>query len=276
MKARELAYLLGFRPPLRRYGWKIERFHLPRDGAVEYAAWLHPAERPKVIRQEHVDALRAFLRPGDVAVDIGAHTGDTAIPMALAVGPAGRVLALEPNPYVFPILERNATLNPAKTAIVPLNFAATPEAGTFRFEYSDSGYCNGGQHQGISRWRHGHAFPVEVRGEHLERYLTTHYPELLPAIRYLKIDAEGNDLAVLESLTSLIVARRPFVRAEVYRHTGRADRTRLHALLTRLGYDIRRLVDDTQYFGERLSANDMTQPAQFDVFCVPLEADLSR
>ena len=32
---------------------------------------------------------------------IGAHIGDTTLPIALAAGKKGFVLALEPNPYVF-------------------------------------------------------------------------------------------------------------------------------------------------------------------------------
>ena len=55
--------------------------------------------------------------------------------MALAVGPQGCVLALEPNPHVFEVLKKNADLNAAKPAIVPLMFAATEESGDFAFEY---------------------------------------------------------------------------------------------------------------------------------------------
>ena len=47
----------------------------------------------------------------------------------LVVIAEGPVLALEPNPYVFKVLARNATLNPGKTAILPLNFAATSDTG---------------------------------------------------------------------------------------------------------------------------------------------------
>ena len=111
MKVRELIHLLGWKPKRRVYGHEVRAFDLASDGRVDYAQWLHPGETPKEVRQDVVDHLRTFLRPGDVAIDIGAHTGDSTIPIALAVGPAGRVLALEPNPYVFPVLERNAGLN---------------------------------------------------------------------------------------------------------------------------------------------------------------------
>ena len=160
MKLRDLGRAIGFDSSPREYPFEVLTFHLPADGEVQFARWLHPGESPKVVTQESVDALRSFLREGDVAIDIGAHTGDSTIPMALAVGPGGSVFALEPNPYVFKVLAVNAGLNPARTHIVPLMFAAMPEDGEFEFEYSDSGYCNGGFHEGISRWTHGHFSPL--------------------------------------------------------------------------------------------------------------------
>ena len=63
------------------------------------------------------------------------------------------MLALEPKPYVFLILKKNSELNREKTNIVPLMFAATSEPGSFVFHYSDDGFCNGGLHKGVRRWR---------------------------------------------------------------------------------------------------------------------------
>ena len=44
--------------------------------------------------------LRRLLRPGDVALDIGAHVGALAAALAGAVGTAGAVYAFEPNPQL--------------------------------------------------------------------------------------------------------------------------------------------------------------------------------
>ncbi|MEO7192234.1 MAG: FkbM family methyltransferase [Vicinamibacterales bacterium] len=268
VKLRELGYLFGFKPAPRTYGYQLKRFTLA-EGDVDYAQWMHPGETPKHVCQDEVDQLRAFLQEGDVAIDIGAHTGDSTMPMALAVGATGMVLALEPNPYVFRILERNATLNPSKTRIVPLNFAATAKEGEYEFEYSDAGFCNGGLHQGVSKWRHAHAFKLRVRGEHLPTYLEQHFPESIPRLRYVKVDAEGYDLDVLSSLHSLLVSRRPVVRAEVYKFSPRATRERLHALLTGLNYDVRRWVSEREYRGELLGREDMMNWPHFDIFCMP-------
>jgi FkbM family methyltransferase len=269
MKARELAHLLGWRPKPRTYGHQIQVFDLAIDGRVEYAQWLHPGETPKAMRQDVVTHLRTFLQPGDVAIDIGAHTGDSTIPIALAVGVVGQVLALEPNPYVFPVLERNAGLNRDKTRIVPLNFAATPTAGEVEFEYSDAGFCNGGRHEGISRWRHGHAFTLRVRGENLAAYIDAHHPDASGHLRYVKVDAEGYDLAVLESMAALIERQRPFVRAEVFKLTTRAQRERLFAFLEGRGYTIRHIESDANYRGETLTRADVMRWAHFDIFCTP-------
>jgi FkbM family methyltransferase len=272
VKVRDLAHLLGWRPAPRTYGVDIRTFDLPVDGAIQYAQWLHPGETPKVIRQEVVDELRRYIRPGDVAIDVGAHTGDSTIPMALAAGPSGRVLALEPNPYVFVVLDRNAGLNAGKTSIVPMNLAATAESGPIEFEYSDAGFCNGGRHAGISRWRHGHAFRLTVQGIDLQAYLDAYLPDLVPKLRFIKIDAEGYDLTVLEALAGLVDRTRPFVRAEVFKLTTAAQRERLHGFFTSRQYDVFRVAGESDYRGEPLAAADMTRWPHFDVFGVPRPA----
>jgi hypothetical protein len=126
------------RRTFREYGHAVKRFDLEREGPVEYAQWLHPFEKPKAIRQDDVDGWRRFLRDGDVAIDVGAHTGDTTLPMALACGVRGLVVAVEPNPHVFRVLEANAALNRDRTHILPLNLAATEDDGEFEFHYWDA------------------------------------------------------------------------------------------------------------------------------------------
>ena len=199
MKLKEVFYGLGLKPKLREYPFDISSFTLPRDGDVEFARWRHPSAvrrerdgRGFEITQPMVDTLRAFLKPGDVAIDIGAHTGDSSIPIALAVGVKGAVFALEPNLYAYKVLLANSALNRTKTNIFPLNIAATPEDGSFEFEYSDPGFCNGGFHAGVDTWKHAHFFNLKVTGRNLPTFPARNFPEEAPLSRYITIDKVGS------------------------------------------------------------------------------------
>lgn len=269
VKFKELVYLLGLRPRPRRYGFELRQFELPALGPVQFAHWRHPKALAKPVTPAMLDALRRYLGPGDVAVDIGAHTGDTSLPLALVVGPTGCVVAVEPNPYVFPVLAATAKLNPHLTRILPLPFAAAPRDEVLEFEYSDAGFCNGGRHEGISRWRHGHAFRLQVQGRNLVTYLEREYPDLPPHLRWIKTDTEGFDQAVLESLLPWLRRYRPYLRAEVYEHLPEARRRVFYRFLTALGYRVHRYSGDTDICGEALSEADMLRFRHFDVFCLP-------
>lgn len=55
--------------------------------------------------------LRRFLRPGDAVLDVGANVGFFTLLASQAVGPSGRVVAVEPVPANATALERNLRLN---------------------------------------------------------------------------------------------------------------------------------------------------------------------
>jgi FkbM family methyltransferase len=204
-----------------------------------------------------------------VAIDIGAHTGDSTIPIALAVGKHGCVLAVEPNRYVFPVLQKNAELNPDKTNVIPFLFAATAKDEEMEFRYSDSGYCNGGRFEGISKWLHGHAFKLNVQGRNLHAFLQANYPSLVPRIRYIKTDTEGYESVVLRSLGQLIAQTKPYLKVEVYRKLDDASRRALFRMITQFGYAVRKVTSEADYLGEILQEQDMGKWRHFDMFCVP-------
>ena len=53
------------------------------------------------------EVLARLIRAGDAVVDAGAHIGYMTILSALASGPSGHVVAWEPHPELFAVLERN-------------------------------------------------------------------------------------------------------------------------------------------------------------------------
>ncbi|MGD9632530.1 MAG: FkbM family methyltransferase [Pirellulales bacterium] len=255
--------------PFTEFGHELRTFDLEVDGSVEFAQWLHPFDRTTQIAQANVDALRRFVNPGDFVIDIGAHTGDTTVPMALAAGPNGCTLALEPNPHVFKILAANAALNHDKTRIVPQCFAATERDGKFVFHYSDASFCNGGFKSQQRSWFYRRRHPLVVDGHNLLRVLETDYADWLPRLSYLKVDAEGYDRAILASLLPLIEQHRPVIRTEVFRKLTAPERYALHDLLTAAGYRLHRHLDANDSQGVLIPRHDMLRRKHFDILAVP-------
>ncbi len=272
VKLKEFFYLMGLKPKPVHYGFVVEAHEILGEGRIEVARWLHPQAYSAVPDSQYIRNLRRFLREGDVAIDIGAHVGDSAIPIALAVGRTGMVLALEPNPFVFPVLRENAALNRDRTNIVPLQIAATRTDGPVVFKYAERGFCNGGIHEGISRWVHGSAYEVTVAGRYLPRLLAERDPDLASRVRFIKTDAEGYDLAILESLNDLIRRQRPYLQVEFFnaRKSPPEYRRRLHAFLAGAGYRVRRVQErDPQFLAEDITADNLFALKSYDVFCVP-------
>ena len=100
----------------------IGKFYMGREIARvmghESAYWL---ERPERAAEEQPNELvrQLRLRPGAVVADIGAGTGYLSRRLAQAVGPAGRVLAVDVQPEMLALL-RNLSARQGFTNITPV------------------------------------------------------------------------------------------------------------------------------------------------------------
>jgi len=256
------------------YGYKIDSFSLQKFPGVEFAQWQHPLCEPFQLRDSSVDFYRSLVKPGDFIIDIGAHLGDTTVPMALAAGKEGCVLALEPNRYVFKILEKNASLNSALTNIIPLNIAATAADGQFSFNYSDASFCNGGFLSQREKLDQHHKYTLEVEGRNLEKILEKEYSHLLPKLSLIKVDAEGYDKEIIKTLSHTISTYRPKILSECNQFLTKAEREELYDVMTMFNYTLYKIEeDDTTAFtsvnDQPLLKGDMMKHRHFDVLAVP-------
>ena len=226
------------RKTFEEYGHKIDKFNISGVGEIEYAQWLHPFDKPKVVSDSNVGFYKKLAGDGAMIIDIGAHTGDTTVPMALAVGKKGLVLGIEPNKYVYKILEKNASLNQDHTNIIPLCFAATSEEGTFTFNYSDASFCNGGFLSEIENQNHHHNYTLDVQGLNLEKYLLENHKEDLPKLELLKIDAEGYDKEILKTIPTILNDYKPNLMIECYKRLNTEERDELFDIVDGHGYDL--------------------------------------
>ena len=254
----------------QEYGYELKKFELEGIGTVEYAQWQHPFEGEKSITLDNVAFYRTLTRPGGLIIDIGAHTGDTTVPMALAVGPEGAVLALEPNRYVYKILQKNAALNDQLTHIIPLPYAATEKAGKFEFNYSDASFCNGGFLSQIENSRHHHNYTLEVEGIELENFLMEHHADLLDQLQLIKVDAEGYDKEILKTIPGLIKKYRPAIMAECYKRLNQQEREELFDVITQFNYQLF-YIEDFEAGSQKvaLKRDDMMQREHFEMLALP-------
>jgi FkbM family methyltransferase len=254
----------------REYGSTINEFNVEGIGVVKYAQWLHPLESKKEVTTSNVGFYKKLVRSGATIIDIGAHTGDTTVPMALACGKEGLVIALEPNPYVFKILEANAKLNQELTNIDALCFAATETEGDFVFHYSDASFCNGGFLTQLKNQQHNHSYTLTVKGKNLQDYLYNHYQERLPRVELLKVDAEGYDKEILKGMSQFITKYKPVIMAECYKKLTPSEREELFDVISNNGYDLFYLeAFEENARKEKIERSNMNDRRHFEILAFP-------
>jgi FkbM family methyltransferase len=85
---------------------------------------------------------RGVLRPGAVVFDLGAHQAVVAIMLARAVGPTGKVVAIEAEPHNARVAEINVALNAARNVTVIHAAGAAEDGGFVNFAESLTGYVD--------------------------------------------------------------------------------------------------------------------------------------
>lgn len=180
-----------------------------------YHRWLHPYqgdwEVDYLFTEEILTNLSKLIPKNGLVIDIGAQVGNMAVAYSLF---AKKVLAFEPNPAAFEILEKNSQSNPN---IEPYNYAISDIEGGLQFHYSDPGFCNGGF---ATRTEHGvgvtgHTVPIDVFAINLVNFVNENNIDL-SNLSLIKIDAEGHDKDILKTLTPIIKEYTPYLITEIY------------------------------------------------------------
>lgn len=147
--------------------------------------------------------IRSSLRKGHVFIDIGAHIGVHALPVAKIMGElgGGRIYAFEPNPHAADILRALAEANGLDIEVVPLALSDSQGELTLR---SDDRYPEADL--GV-----GSAFGS---GEPLANVHSTRFDDWarsagLDRLDVVKIDVEGGELAALRGMENTLRTLRP-------------------------------------------------------------------
>jgi FkbM family methyltransferase len=157
----------------------------------------HQTWEPDVTR-----AIRTLLREGDTFVDVGANIGYFTLLAARQVGPRGRVIAVEPAPGNYALLEKSLALNGLKH-VEAHRIAAGASAGRARLALPDA--ANGGSWALVNDARSG-SFEVDVQP--LDALLAGR------RVQVIKIDVEGAEQQVLAGLQRTLETSRPLLLLE--------------------------------------------------------------
>lgn len=184
----------------------------------------------------------AFMRrcdlDGRTAVDVGAHRGLYSWWMHRAVGPAGRVVAFEPQPEMLEHLGRmKRSFHLDRLTIEPCGLSSAPGWTRLVREEKHSGGARldvTGEIESRSR-RSTAVEPLEsfdVPITTLDEYFASHPG---PPVAFIKCDVEGHESAVFEGARRLLERDRPALVIEI--HDRRVREGSLVRFLEGLGYE---------------------------------------
>jgi FkbM family methyltransferase len=190
--------------------------------------------------QNEIRFLRALLKPGDTAIDVGAHIGFFTMQMAAAVGADGCVYAFEPLDENAALLERSITENGFSGRVHFQRAAAGATAGTAMLTFPVETLNSGG------------AYLLREGSEPLAGNLKKEVPvvaldalDVRRPVRVIKMDVEGAEPQVLRGAQRILTQDKPVILSEL--HPTQLERAsgitgdQFLAQIAAFGYRARRL-----------------------------------
>ena len=176
-----------------------------------------------------IGMVETLCRPGDCVLDIGANVGDWTLPLALAVGPRGKLLAFEPVPYLAQALVKTARINRHDwVEVLELALSSTDGTAEFSVERANSGGSRLGRVAGDFS-------QITVRTARLDSVLASRTD--IDRIDFVKIDVEGFEEQVLQGARETFARFRPALLFESgFESPG--QRKSIHELLAPLDYEV--------------------------------------
>jgi len=213
--------------------------------------------------EAELDLLRPILTAGDVVVDVGANVGTHTVAFGAAVGPSGKVIAIEPQGRVHDLLTANAAANGLRQ-VSCLRAAAGASVGTVRIRTIDVEQASNVGGVAVDT---AHTEGDAGAGEEVP--MVTIDSLELASCKLLKVDVEGLEVAVLTGAAATIARCQPVLFVE----NDTVERSpELLAAVRGLGYDaywhVARYYRPDNWFAGAEDVFAAYQP-QANLVCVP-------
>lgn len=162
--------------------------------------------------------LKRLIRPGTVAVDVGAHFGTYSVAMARLVGKQGQVVSIEPIEEDALLLERGA--RSLRLPITVLRCALSSSEGEAELRIP---LLDGSQKTALSTLEAA-TQSGDPGGLELRTVRTRTLDDILSIVEhpvsFLKIDVEGHELDVLTGAERTLREHRPNILIEINNDLG--------------------------------------------------------
>jgi FkbM family methyltransferase len=203
--------------------FRAARIYVSSEGGLRYLRPSMSSVDPDLLR-----LVAEVVRPGDVVWDIGANIGLFSFAAAVAAGPAGRVLALEPDAQLVGLLRKSAIANHRIAPVEVLPVAVADEIDVARFHIARRNRATS-HLDGFGTTQAGGVRTTELVPTVTLDWLAARFA--MPGV--MKIDVEAAELKVLSGGASVLRSR-PTIICEV----AGGNAATAGDLLTTFGYTL--------------------------------------
>jgi FkbM family methyltransferase len=252
----------GNKLDLDEYGWPGEScfwFHMDHKYDGDGTSPDFKAMFEGYIKKQYWEL---WIHPGMTCIDIGGHSGDTAIPMMARC--RSTVLTVEPNPVIIPYLELNCAVNQHLGKFVIATEAVSSQSSdSLVFGDHQNGMCNGGilsdtwDDETARKIAGMTGETITISGMTLEdmcnKYLT---PEDIDNIGFVKIDTEGHEIEIIRSSKDFLAKHKPILFTEWFFAYSDKDTAELFRVIDEAGY-VAHYPETMQPADPGLRANDL-------------------
>ena len=190
-------YFLRKEGELNYFETPIGKYFLPANAPNDIV--INTMQRGEYFEKPILDVASRYIKPGTVAIDIGANFGQMASYFAELVGVNGTVYAFDADDYVFDVFQKNVAVNNKENVVSVFGAVHNREGQTFHFPKQDfvefGAYGSYGLDPNAASGRT--VTSITVDGQNISQ-----------PVSFMKVDVQGSDLFAMQGARQTIAKNR--------------------------------------------------------------------
>ncbi len=163
--------------------------------------------------RNEIAMLASMIREGDTVLDIGAHIGSFAIPIAKRFPDRVNIFSFEPQNDIFPLLEKNVEINKLGNQITRFNGLVSDEVKSFSAPVVVDGNSMDAVFLPSKKAKVSEEEQSDISVFVIDQMINE--GDIPENVNVIKIDTEGAERTVLNSCQNLIRKKLPVIYGEI-------------------------------------------------------------